>query len=630
MLQIHLSDFCYEDSLADTICFLDMIMNHLDQDIICLGLGENAYLSNKKIFLDEFYERFPKHKVVFLCRFLVDEIEDKAWNDIRFYENYVCRVDCNLREPYFLIRRYLPHIQVETDITGVNNLLRLLEDGDYPDRITLKSAYPLKGHKTIKNSYEAVKYSRKSWELPLRVPESALTPEQWDEYLQDQDCDGYHPPTHWRTYIRGFERPYYDNVFPFEYLKYVFVHSANSQEYINQIVNGILNVKYPEKCELFCRQRREILKDFLPPCIPKYLEKLKNLKQVKNQPTEGLKYLTDNTIEEHHAAIEFLQGAVNVPAILPQIYSALSEWLAPYDFGNKKINAYFQRYKKIKLCNLDDENFKNLVKVFAKKKLYQKFETRRAILEQIKKPAKLYWLDALGVEYLNYIKVCAAKLNLYFEIKVAHAELPTLTSFNKNFYENWQWDKFEKNSALDELKHSQETFDAAGKCSAPTYICEELKIIEGVLSEIKTALQEQETDRVILTSDHGSSRLAVMYGHEIKYEMHTAGEHAGRCCPVNDIDKKPSKAIEENSYWVSTNYDRFKGGRLSNVEVHGGATLEELLVPVIVFSLNENDVINAEGNTKDSVNAEENTKNGVVGRITKDGIILENTKNSFI
>ena len=74
-----------------------------------------------------------------------------------------------------------------------------------------------------------------------------------------------------------------------------------------------------------------------------------------------------------------------------------------------------------------------------------------------------------------------------------------------------------------------------------------------------------------MTSDHRASLLAVMFGRENKFKMKSVGEHGGRCCPANDIDEK--------------NYDRFAGGRLSSVEVHGGATLEETLVPVIEFSL---------------------------------------------
>ena len=41
------------------------------------------------------------------------------------------------------------------------------------------------------------------------------------------------------------------------------------------------------------------------------------------------------------------------------------------------------------------------------------------------------------------------------------------------------------------------------------------------------------------------------------------------------------QATEENNFWCLANYDRFRGGRKANVEVHGGATLEEVVVPII-------------------------------------------------
>jgi hypothetical protein len=46
-------------------------------------------------------------------------------------------------------------------------------------------------------------------------------------------------------------------------------------------------------------------------------------------------------------------------------------------------------------------------------------------------------------------------------------------------------------------------------------------------------------------------------------------------------------AEKETTYWVVRGYNRLpkKGGKLS---VHGGATLEERLVPVIVFSKTKN------------------------------------------
>lgn len=63
--------------------------------------------------------------------------------------------------------------------------------------------------------------------------------------------------------------------------------------------------------------------------------------------------------------------------------------------------------------------------------------------------------------------------------------------------------------------------------------------------------------------------------------METKGEHSGRCCKISEIDDKPDFAIEESGYWILANYDRFRGSRRANVEVHGGASMEEVAVPII-------------------------------------------------
>ena len=44
-------------------------------------------------------------------------------------------------------------------------------------------------------------------------------------------------------------------------------------------------------------------------------------------------------------------------------------------------------------------------------------------------------------------------------------------------------------------------------------------------------------------------------------------------------------AIPEGEYLVLADYGRFKGSRAANVEVHGGASLEEVVIPVISLTL---------------------------------------------
>lgn len=78
--------------------------------------------------------------------------------------------------------------------------------------------------------------------------------------------------------------------------------------------------------------------------------------------------------------------------------------------------------------------------------------------------------------------------------------------------------------------------------------------------------------------------MAVLSQHEEKYFTDTKGEHSGRCCKYFD-DYDIDNSISENGYIVLTDYGRFKGSRAANVEVHGGATLEETVVPLIEFTL---------------------------------------------
>ena len=119
----------------------------------------------------------------------------------------------------------------------------------------------------------------------------------------------------------------------------------------------------------------------------------------------------------------------------------------------------------------------------------------------------------------------------------------------------------------------------------PIHLAEELRIIDDALNWAKNELLQNNTDTVVIASDHGASRLAVINNKENKWKMATDGEHSGRCCPTNEIDNKPDTATDERGFWVLANYDRFQGGRKASVEVHGGASLEEVLVPVIQVTL---------------------------------------------
>ena len=116
------------------------------------------------------------------------------------------------------------------------------------------------------------------------------------------------------------------------------------------------------------------------------------------------------------------------------------------------------------------------------------------------------------------------------------------------------------------------------------HLYSELKVIERAIDFAATELAMHHCKSVVIASDHGASRLAVIHKQEEKYETDTKGEHSGRCCK-EFADADLPYAIRENGYLVLADYGRFKKSRAANVEVHGGASLEEVLVPVITLTL---------------------------------------------
>ncbi len=113
---------------------------------------------------------------------------------------------------------------------------------------------------------------------------------------------------------------------------------------------------------------------------------------------------------------------------------------------------------------------------------------------------------------------------------------------------------------------------------------EELEVVRAALERAATKLQSGEYRKVIIASDHGASRLAVISPDEQIDCGNCESKSSGRYCQGDILPVKDNIAIE-NEYAVVADYSRFKGSRAASVEVHGGATLEEVVVPIIELTL---------------------------------------------
>ena len=345
-----------------------------------------------------------------------------------------------------------------------------------------------------------------------------------------------------------------------------------------------------------------------------YIQRKNALKQIGEQPGEltsflsilsskekdAIHYLTDITRQEKENIITLLSKYgdeykhEDLDKILRIVYPELSDYLKPYYFSIPLLDTYFSEYKQCKLLNKISPDFEKMMTEQAERREYNSLlQPRSSYLDQVANTGGLvYFVDALGVEYLSYIIALCEECNLSTRITVCRSELPSLTSFNKEFI-----DVFESHNCnivdikeLDEIKHhGKENYDYQ-KTKTPLHLIRELEIIKELLLKIRVKIETGTIEKAILISDHGASRLSVIHETENIWEMETKGEHCGRCCRVGEIGEKPLFATEENGYWVLANYDRFRGGRKACVEVHGGATLEEVTVPIIEITKSDSSI----------------------------------------
>lgn len=315
------------------------------------------------------------------------------------------------------------------------------------------------------------------------------------------------------------------------------------------------------------------------------------LQMVQSKKASAIYYLTDLSKKEKEYMIDILAQYNDIfqrneiMEILLHVYPDLYAYLDLYQFQNEYLTNYFHDYKYQKVINKIFPEFRMRVEEQAKRRDYNVwFASRSEMTENLNREnSRLYFVDAMGVEYLSYIMKKSKDNNLLADISLCICNLPSITEINKEFLE--LFDNIAPNiKQLDNIKHhGDESFDYRDK-KRPFHIIRELEIVDSILEDIRDKLAMGSLDRAYIISDHGASRLAVINEHECKWEMASKGKHSGRCCMKDEADVQSEYVTESNGFWVLANYDRFKGGRKASVEVHGGATLEEIVTPIIEFT----------------------------------------------
>ena len=372
------------------------------------------------------------------------------------------------------------------------------------------------------------------------------------------------------------------------------------EDLIHWIVRGLvdLDCKSPDFWKLYdCRKallsQMEVSDD----------EVLDYCRYIKCKKRDALYYLTDSHRLEKELILECIadySGSFSygeLRSVLQHVYPDLYAYLMPYKFNAALLNQYFENYKFCKLENRITPEFYSLVEEQAVKREYNLLlPARSEKIESVDMSgAFAYFIDAMGVEFLGYISEKSKQKKLLPKITVCRSELPSITSRNKEFLDVFAEHNVQcKNiKQIDDIKHHGAENFTLENSPYPTHLIRELEIIDHVLDLIKLDLAKGKYTKAILVSDHGASRLVVLKNQLIDGEFDAKGTHCGRVCAYTEqTGSMPMivQAGENDEYAVVANYERFKPGRLMGVEVHGGATLEEVTVPIIELSYVPGDI----------------------------------------
>lgn len=301
----------------------------------------------------------------------------------------------------------------------------------------------------------------------------------------------------------------------------------------------------------------------------------------------ALKYVTVLTLSERHLLIEWLGQQKIERERIKELFPELYYYTAPLELGleeeNTWINAYFNAYRQSKIANGHTTQLVQLIKeknasVVSFELWKNHFKTVKTLLHGRRDIDVFYWIDGLGVDWIPFIvhvieqrKVDGVYLN---EIHIGTAQLPTITSVNKSKLEELAPNALHKIGDIDAYAHTAKCF--------PNYIVEEMAKVK---TAVESALAHYNEKKIAFVSDHGISYLA-QYGTGLNLAGIHA-EHAGRCA-----SSEKGKILQDDQYMIvddgqticSLNHNSLSSKTPLGQGAHGGATPEEVLVPIIIVS----------------------------------------------
>lgn len=357
-------------------------------------------------------------------------------------------------------------------------------------------------------------------------------------------------------------------------------------------VGTAVSVLTESSAKQFALERAEALKELrsIEPLVVEFIGHTRDRGDV-------VPFLNCNTLSEREEIIRRASKErlwTELPRQYGELYPLLADYLSSaYEYPDRATSDYFKEYRRLRVCNTVTENF--VLRAF-RANIPALCPPRDTVLNSLREQSDtaLLVVDGMGAEFIPLLFELAKRQGMNIEsCVVATANIPTATKFNPI---RWSEDQtIPSVKEPDNIVH--DGAEKHEKSSPERSLAMTLQVFETkVMTRIADGLSQ--FSRIVVTADHGSSRLALIARQEGKgvtlpWDKEKNGEPLDWRFTLAPKDAIRPPEFESQyfpstgkTYWVVRGYNRLpkQGGKTYGL--HGGAALEEALVPVLIFTKN--------------------------------------------
>lgn len=628
---LHLSDaeFCKgEDTIPDMHSVIDFLDKHKDENILIPNLSEYMRIGNVvESKISSIYSLLNRHvhssSRIWIPLFYAKELFDTLVGPLpeERFGDAIFELDCTQSE--FAVFAY----STEFDNTGICNAngirawLKIWDNGKISSGMSfstklIKLLSPTLGGynlNVISKPFDYIVASLK--EVPSKLNESVGSTDNWSNLvtfvrskisirdlllraLNVQSFDSSSIMRSWKimpdfnkwVFWLWYKLGLCDTA---DYITYALSKASYYQEVPKCLEIAIFDTLESPNFDEWNKMRIEILKEFGNEHLSEdFWDKFDALTNARIK----IKLLSSNTLDEQWRVVEIVsnilkngESLVNYESLINNVCPALYIYLqASKNIENRALAKYINAYKRAKISNQFSFDLIHQAKNICKFDI----DSRNTLLHKINNVNSYFlWIDGMGIEWIDLLVYYVNQIDPHFpapSIWVGYAFIPTITKANMDKTSSTY--VTQKINDLDELSHVKDKSD----CNYYVIIAQQFNLIKNFAQKIVDIAKAYPQKDIVITADHGMSRMAALGFHNLesitppaKAQVKNLGRYCELACSSESQDSFfPNTSLDGNILALET-HQRFTSSGNAPGEIHGGATPEELYVPIIKYEMSD-------------------------------------------